>query len=68
MELVGCGWGREKQMGVWENFNALRIDTQGSLQPPTPSRATFKGLETYLTLAVWTFVPPAFLLSGTGKI
>lgn len=59
---MGSGWGREKQMGVWENFNALSVETGAkiSLQPTTPPRATFKGLETYLALAVLDFCPTCF--------
>lgn len=59
---MGSGRSREKQMGVWENFNALSVETgaEVSLQPTTPSRATFKGLETHLTLAVSDFCPTCF--------
>lgn len=62
MELAGSGWSREKQMEVWENFNALSVETgaEVSLHPTTPPTVTFKGLEMYLTLVVLDFCPTFF--------
>lgn len=49
-------------MGVWENFSALSVETgaEVSSQPTTPSRATFKGLDSYLIFALLDFGPTCF--------
>jgi len=44
VELVGSGWGREKERGVWENFSALSGEAgpEVSHQSVTVARTTFK--------------------------